>query len=198
MRVDSKVRLVRSTSRTALIGFATLYFSGLALGKYNNDEDEAAAKAAWTPNIYLDLQTTYATIPANTLAIGLGSPSLLASFPTLATLSNFTNLPLPPTLPTPSSPATQSIGVDVPLTVDISDRISIWGGYSGTTSRTDMSDWSNFAISGWFVGFQAQRLSTEWRIDPDDHAAVDRHEVGAGFARLPGRLSTQLLNSIMP
>jgi hypothetical protein len=33
--------------------------------------------------------------------------------------------------------------------------VSVYGGFSATTSRTDMSDWSAFAISAWMVGFQA-------------------------------------------
>jgi len=131
-----------------------LVFSGLAFGKDKDDGDDTAANAAWTPNVYLDLRTTYVTIPADTLSIGLGNPSF-ARFPTLATLSNLASLPAVPTLPTLSSPASQSIGVDVPLTFDFGDRVSIYGGFSATTSRTDMSDWSAFAISSWMAGFQA-------------------------------------------
>ena len=72
-------------------------------------------------------------------------------------LSNLTSLPSGPlpARPTLSSPASQSIGVDVPLTVDLSDRVSVYGGFSATTSRTDMTDWSNFTVSAWMVGFQA-------------------------------------------
>jgi hypothetical protein len=147
-----------SAGRVALAGLLSLCFSEVALSRDKDDSDDAAVNAAWTPNIYLDLRTTYATIPANTLSIGLGSPSLFARFPTLATLSNFTSLPAVPTpaaLPTLSSPASQSVGVDVPLTFDFGDRVSVYGGFSATTSRTDMSDWSALAISGWMVGFQA-------------------------------------------
>jgi hypothetical protein len=150
-------RRVSPPCRVALAGLLSLCFSGLALSKDRDDGDDAAANAAWTPNVYLDLRTTYATIPANTLSIGLGNPSF-ARFPTLATLSNFKALPAVPTLaapPTLSSPASQTIGVDVPLTVDISDRVSVYGGFSATTSRTDISDWSAFAISSWMLGFQA-------------------------------------------
>jgi hypothetical protein len=150
--------LVRLAGSIVLAALLPLCFSSFALSKDKDDSDDAAAPAARTPNIYLDLRTTYATIPANTLSIGLGSPSLFARFPALATLSNFTSLPAvptPPALPTLSSPASQSIGVDVPLTFDFGDRVSVYGGFSATTSRTDMSDWSAFAISSWMVGFQA-------------------------------------------
>lgn len=141
----------------ALVALASMSLSAVALSKDKNDSDDSAAKDAWPPNIYLDLRTTYATTPANTLAIGLGNASLSARFPALATLSNLGSLPAGPlpALPTLSSPATQSVGVDVPLTLDLSDRVSVYGGFSATTSRTDMTDWSNFVVSAWMVGFQA-------------------------------------------
>jgi hypothetical protein len=145
---------IRPAIRLALAGLLSFCLANLAQGKDQEGGDAAAAVAAWTPNIYLDLRTNYATIPANTLAIGLGNPSF-ARFPTLAALSNLPSLPTLPTLPTLSSPASQSIGVDVPLTIDLSDRISLYGGFTATTSRTDMTDWSTFAISSWNVGFQA-------------------------------------------
>jgi hypothetical protein len=148
----------RPSSRVALAGLLSCCFAacfgGAALGKDAGDSEEATTTAAWTPNLYLDLRTTYATVPANTLSIGLGGSSFSARFPVLATLSNLANLPALP-LPTLSSPASRSIGVDVPLTIDLSDRISLYGGFSATTSRTDMSDWSAFAITSWNVGFQA-------------------------------------------
>ena len=109
------------------------------------------------PNICLDLRTTYATVPADTLSIGLGNPSF-ARFPALATLSNLTalpNAPNLPTLPALSSPASRNITVDVPLTLDLSDRVSVYGGFSTSTARTDVSDWSAFTISSRMVGFQA-------------------------------------------
>src|SRR6267154_2057719 len=59
------------------------------------------------------------------------------------------------TLPALSSPSSQSIGIDLPLTVDLNDYVSAYGGFSGTASRTSTSDWSAFTISSWNVGFQA-------------------------------------------
>ena len=129
---------MRFACRVALGVLEAFCFSGLALSK---DDDEGSVKAASTlPNIYLDLRTIYTTVPANTLSIGFGSSSLLS---------------IPATLPTLSSPASRSIGVDVPLTVDLSDSISLYGGFSATTSQSGTSDWSTFAISSWNVGFQA-------------------------------------------
>jgi hypothetical protein len=157
MGVISRIGPVKLAFGVALVALAALSLSDVALGKDKDDGDDSSAKDAWPPNIYLDLRTTYATIPANTLAIGLGNASLSTTFPLLATLSNLASLPAGPlpVLPTLSSPASQSIGVDVPLTVDLSDRVSVYGGFSATTLRTDMTDWSNLAVSAWMVGFQA-------------------------------------------
>jgi hypothetical protein len=142
-----------------LAGLVMSYFSGAALSKDADDSDEQSAKpASGVPNIYLDLRTNYATVPANALSIGFSNPSLfsaLTTLRTLASLTDLTNLTTRPTLPTLSSPSSQSIGVDVPLTVDLNDHVSAYGGFSGSASRTSMSDWSAFTISSWNVGFQA-------------------------------------------
>ncbi|MDG9696460.1 hypothetical protein QC281_41180, partial [Streptomyces sp. DH17] len=89
-------------------------------------EDEAPAKPAM-PNLYLDLRTTYATIPAGTLALGFGNTSLSAALEALAARRGAT---LPGGLP-----AAKSIAIDLPLTVDVSDRVSLYGGISGSTTN---------------------------------------------------------------
>lgn len=51
-------------------------------------------------------------------------------------------------------PAAKSIAVDLPLTVDVSDRVSLYGGVSGST--TDIGGgWSAFDITSWNIGVQA-------------------------------------------
>ncbi len=96
MRIRSWPGLVGFASRVALAGLLSISFSGLALSKDKEDSDDSSAKAAWSPNIYLDLRTTYATVPADTLSIGLGNPSLSARFPSLATLSKSYLAYIPP------------------------------------------------------------------------------------------------------
>ncbi len=156
MCVVSKTRLAKLASRTALVGLALLLFSGAVLGKDKDDSDDTSAKAVSTlPNIYLDLRTNYTTVPANTLSIGFSNPSLSTAIATLQTLSALTNSPTLPTLPALSSPSSRSIGVDVPLTVDVTDAISLYGGFSASASQSGMSGWSTLAISSWNVGFQA-------------------------------------------
>jgi len=158
-RRGSKATLVRSASCLAFAALLSLSFFGGALGNDKDDSDDQPAKPASTlPNIYLDLRTNYATVPADSLSIGFSNPSLFSALTTLSTLASrtdLTNLPARPTLPSLSSPSSQSIGVDVPLTVDLNDYLSVYGGFSGTASRTSMSDWSAFTISSWNVGFQA-------------------------------------------
>jgi opacity protein-like surface antigen len=148
----AKAALIRSTCRVALTGPVSLCFCGAALSKDASDSDDEPAKAASTPNLYLDLRTYYTTVPAGSLSLGFGNSALFATLPTLATLSALTTLP---TLPTLSSPASRRIGVDVPLTVDFNDRVSVYGGFSASASRTDLSDWSALTVNSWMVGFQA-------------------------------------------
>jgi len=109
------------------------------------DEKDESAKPD-VPNLYLDLRTIYATIPAGTLGIGFGNTSLSAAFQALAARRGTT---LPNGLP-----AAKSIAVDLPLTVDVSDRVSLYGGVSGST--TDIGGgWSAFDITSWNIGVQA-------------------------------------------
>lgn len=110
-----------------------------------DDEADAPAKPA-VPNIYLDLRTTYATIPAGTLGLGFGNTSLSAAFEALAARRGTT---LPSGLP----PA-KSIAVDLPLTVDVSDRVSLYGGVSGSTIDIG-GGWSTFNVTSWNIGAQA-------------------------------------------
>ena len=45
----------------------SLCFCGAALSKDASDSDDEPAKAASTPNLYLDLRTYYTTVPAGSL-----------------------------------------------------------------------------------------------------------------------------------
>jgi hypothetical protein len=129
--------------RAAAMGLLCLTIS--AGTAFAADDDGAPAKPD-VPNIYLDLRTTYATIPAGTLGLGFGNTSLSAAFEALAARRGAT---LPNSLP-----AARSIAVDLPLTVDVSDRVSLYGGASGST--TDIGGgWSAFDITSWNIGVQA-------------------------------------------
>ncbi|WP_249779871.1 hypothetical protein [Bradyrhizobium sediminis] len=143
--------MLRPARRVAFAGVVLIYSSCLALGK---DADEKTASA---PNIYLDLRTNYATFPAGSLSVGFGSFGLFAGHPALsrlASLSNLSNIATLPALPAVSPSSSRTVGLDVPLTIDLNDQVSVYGGFSASASRSDGSDWSAFTINSWNVGFQ--------------------------------------------
>ncbi len=118
--------------------------TGLALGKDDDDGEEDATKAKPAlPNFYLDMRTIYSTLPAGSLSIGFSTPPLLS---TLVNLSSRRTL---------TSPSSQSISVDLPLTVDVNDWLSVYGGVSGVTSQAGTDPWTAFSIYAFTVGFQA-------------------------------------------
>jgi hypothetical protein len=130
--------------RAVAVGLACLAVSASAVFATEAEEDAPAQPTV--PNIYLDLRTSYATIPAGTLGLGFGTTSLSAAFQALAARRGTT---LPHGLP-----AAKSIAVDLPLTVDVTDRVSLYGGVSGST--TDIGGgWSSFDITSWNIGVQA-------------------------------------------
>jgi hypothetical protein len=134
-------RLARQLALGVLL---SLCCSGLALGKDNGeDEDEPAKPKPVMPNIYLDLRTIYTTLPAGSLSIGFSPPPLLSTLTGLTTLGTL------------SSPASRSINLDIPLTVDVNDRLSVYGGVSGAASQSGSAPWSSFEIYGFTMGFQA-------------------------------------------
>lgn len=134
----------RPALRAVALGLACVTVSASAAFAAEADEDAPAKPAV--PNIYLDLRTSYATIPAGTLGLGFGTTSLSAAFQALAARRSTT---LPNGLP-----AAKSIAVDLPLTVDVTDRVSLYGGVSGST--TDIGGgWSSFDITSWNIGVQA-------------------------------------------
>jgi len=99
-----------------LVLLTSLCIAGSALGKDNDDEEDAKKPASTAPNLYLDLQSFYTTLPAGALGIGF---------------RNFT------ALPALSSPASQTVTVNAPITLDLNDRITVYGGVSSSTTRTD-------------------------------------------------------------
>ena len=149
----------RARSRVALGVLMSICCAGVAQSKDDKASadggDDSANAASTLPNIYLDLRTIYTTLPANSLAIGFSPGSISSIIPALQRLSTLTNPPALPTSPTLSTPASRSLGLDVPLTVDVSDRMSVYGGFSAATTQIGSTDWSTFAVTSWNVGFQA-------------------------------------------
>jgi hypothetical protein len=122
-------------------------------GDSDGDDDDSGAKSnsAW-PTTYLDMRTTYATVPAGSLPIGFGNTALFTAIESLA-LSTGNGLPaLPTSLPLASR---QGVAIDFPLTVDVTDHVSLYAGLSGTATNTSGVGWSSFDVTSWNVGFQA-------------------------------------------
>ncbi len=137
-------RPARLARRLALGALLSLCFCDLALGKDKAEDDDETAKPKPTlPNFYLDMRTNYNTLPAGTLSIGFSAPPLLSTLSNLSSLGTLT------------SPASRSASVDLPLTVDVTDRLSVYGGVSGATSQSGTAPWSSFDIYGFTIGFQA-------------------------------------------
>lgn len=96
------------------------------------DEDDDASKAAnQMPNIYLDLSTAYATVPANTLLLG---------FRNIAALS---------------ASSSRNLMVNAPLTIDVTDKFTLAAGISASTYSTAAMGWQDMTLDSWFVGFTA-------------------------------------------
>jgi opacity protein-like surface antigen len=137
-----KLALARSVRGVLLGMLVSFCVTGVALGKDDGDDEEDAAKAKPVlPNLYLDMRTIYSTLPAGSLSIGFSTPPLLSR------LSNLSSLR--------TSPSSQSLSVDLPLTVDVNDQLSVYGGVSGATSQAGTDPWTAFTIFSFTVGFQA-------------------------------------------
>ncbi len=135
----------------AVVVCTVLAAGGRAVAK--DDEDDKPASSGLT-NLYIDFRTNYAYVPGGTLSIGLGSSSLFATLSQLATLQKQLNTLALPGRPPFSASTNQGVGVDVPLTVDLGEALSLYGGFTGSTSYNGVSGWSDLAITSWFAGFE--------------------------------------------
>lgn len=131
-RIDCKDKCLRG--RAPLCGVALGLLAVLGCfdpARASDDDDEPAKAGSKLPNIYLDYNTQYTSVPPGTLAIGF---------------RNFVS-PIPA--------AAQVVTLNAPLTVDITDWFSLYGGVSASTSRTDFSPWSSMTLDSWNIGFNA-------------------------------------------
>lgn len=109
--------------------------------------DDGGAGNTSLPSLYLDLRTSYAQLPAGSLAFGFGHPSLFSTLRTITAL-NGTGLPA-------GLPAVKSLNVDLPFTVDVTDSVSLYAGISGSSTDSGGTGWSSFQVASWNIGFQA-------------------------------------------
>lgn len=136
---DPGIERRRSAQAARLFALGVLAVSGcpdLALG----DDNDAVDDKSKLPNIYLDLNTVYTSVPPNTFAIGL---------------RNFV-------LPTAGS--AQAVTMNAPLTVDLSDRVSVYGGVSASIYKTDFTSWTAVTLDSWNVGFSADIIQRSGSI----------------------------------
>jgi hypothetical protein len=131
----------------------SICFTGVARAGDDDDDKSSSNGPSKTPNIYLDVRTAYANVPAGSLPIGFGNPALVTALQSLA-LSRGNSFP-----PSPGSltlPAAQGVVVDLPMTVDVTDDVSLYAGVSASSTSTAMTGWSPVAITSWNIGFQAE------------------------------------------
>jgi hypothetical protein len=149
----------------SLIFIASICMFGCNAALAAEADDDAAKPASAIPNMYLDLRTIYSTVPAGAIGIGgFGGGAISTAIQTLQTLTPAANNPLPSVnLSTPSS---RSVSIDLPATIDISDRVSLYGGVTASTTQTDMSGWSSLAVTSWHLGFQADLYQQNGGVFP--------------------------------
>jgi hypothetical protein len=136
-----------------LVVGTALLISGSAVAKDVKDDDDDASLSG--PNVYIDFRTNYSYVPGGTLSTGLGDTSLFGTLSQLAALRKLLDRPTLPGRPQLSAPTNQGVGVDVPLTVDLGEALSLYGGFTGSASYNGLSGWSDVAVTSWFLGFQA-------------------------------------------
>ena len=106
----------------------------LAADPNGKDEDETAP---YVPNVYLDYRTSFTVVPPGVLAIGL------RALPRISI----------------SSVASQVMTFDFPLSIDITENFSLYGGPTTSTSRTDTAPWRQMTLDSWNIGFQTDVYS---------------------------------------
>lgn len=109
----------------------------LDMARADDDDSEPPETGSKLPNVYIDYSTQYTTVPPNTLAIGFRS------------------------FVSPIPAAAQVVMLNAPLTVDLTDRISVYGGVSSSTSRTDFTPWSSMTLDSWNIGFNADVIQQD-------------------------------------
>ncbi len=120
--------------------------------KDGGDDGGAAGPAASTPSIYLDMKTSYVSIPAGALPIGLGNTALSTALQSFVLSNGTTALPRSSGA---SLPAVQAVVTDLPMTIDVTDGVSLYAGVSASSTSTPLTGWSTPAITSWNIGFQA-------------------------------------------
>jgi hypothetical protein len=107
----------------------------------DEDKDDAAKPMSTWPNTYLDLSTTFSTSPPNSLRVGVRSFSTFRS-----------------------TSSSQTTIFDMPLTVELTDRITVYAGLDTYTSRALPDPWMAMTFGNWGAGFSADIVEHEGHI----------------------------------
>jgi hypothetical protein len=131
-------RVLRAAAQVLMALLCFVLMSGIA-GAASDDDDDSMPKAKPAfPTTYLDLSTGYTTLPAGVLALGFGYTGQFAA------------------LPTTGLPASRNLGVNAPLTVDLNDRVSIFGGVHASTTDVGSLGWTAFTIDSLTMGTEVE------------------------------------------
>lgn len=129
---DGSFVMAQQTILSRSASFLALWLVALLNCGSSVADDDVKADGSNLPNIYLDLSTDYAITPANTFSFGF------RGFRTL------------------SASSSQSATLNAPLTVDINDWLTIYGGVSAVTSKTEATSWTTITPTSWNIGFVAE------------------------------------------
>jgi len=101
----------------------------------DNDDDGGSAPGAppdsW-PTTYLDLETGWSSTPGNTIGLGRNNLRFL------------------------TGEKSRGFYMSAPLTIELSDRLSVFAGLDGSGSQTPGDKWSKFTPASWSVGGSAE------------------------------------------
>jgi hypothetical protein len=129
-KADRTWMRVASAFVVASLVWPGLSSPALAADANGDDEDDAGP---YLPNVYLDYRTAFSALPPGVVAFGFRGFSALSV----------------------SSAASQALTFDFPLTIDLTETLSLYGGPTTSTSRTDTSRWRHMTLDSWNIGFQA-------------------------------------------
>lgn len=138
----------RRPARCALVVLASVIAgAGIAHAADSDSSDDAPKKTPAFPTTYLDLSTSYGTLPAGVISIGFANPGLGNLLPN-------------------SLPSSRSVTINAPLTIDVTDKVSIYGGFHATANQAGNQGWSPLAIDSWQVGGQWEFYSQHGGMMP--------------------------------
>jgi hypothetical protein len=122
---------MRSGVAAGFLLWLCVSFPAAAADKNGAEEEEE--DGPYLPTVYLDYRATFSALPPGVIGFGL------RGFPRLSV----------------SSQASQVVTFDFPLTIDLTETLSLYGGPTTSTSRTDTSPWRQMTLDSWNIGFQA-------------------------------------------